>query len=61
MSELKFNIPTGAATLGLLFGIGYGMKTNKGFFVTALIGIGFGLAGLYIGNRIDDFKENALT
>lgn len=39
-------------TVGLLGGIFYAMKKNKGLGMTALFGIGLGLAGMFIGTHI---------
>ena len=44
-------------SVGVLGGIVYGMKKNKGFGVTALFVIGFGVAGIFIGNSVSKFYE----
>lgn len=40
------------ATIGLIGGILLAMKQNKGIGVTAVYGLGLGLAGMFIGNQI---------
>ena len=44
-------------SLGVLGGIVYSMKKNKGFGTTALYVIGFGIAGILIGNSVSKFYE----
>lgn len=44
-------------SVGVLSGIVYAMKKNKGFGSTALYVIGFGVAGIFIGNSISKFYE----
>jgi len=44
-------------SVGVLSGIIYSMKKNKGFGATALYVIGFGIAGIFIGNSVSKFYE----
>lgn len=44
-------------SVGVLSGIVYAMKKNKGFGATALYVIGFGIAGIFIGNSVSKFYE----
>jgi len=44
-------------SLGVLGGIVYSMKKNKNFGATALYVIGFGIAGIFIGNSVSKFYE----
>ena len=50
MTENK--IANSAATIAMLGGIFYAMKNKKGLGVTLVYGIGFGLAGMFIGNQV---------
>jgi hypothetical protein len=50
MDKIKY--ANAFATIGLVGGILYAMKKNKGLGLTALYGIGLGLAGMFIGNQI---------
>jgi len=44
-------------SFGVLGGIFYSMKKNKNFGATALYVIGFGVAGILIGNSVSKFYE----
>lgn len=44
-------------SLGVLGGIVYSMRKNKNFGATALYIIGFGVAGILIGNSVSKFYE----
>jgi hypothetical protein len=55
MNNSKFGNTLGA--VGVLGGIFYAMKKNKGTGATALYALGFGIAGLFIGNAITKFYE----
>jgi len=44
-------------TAGLVAGIIYGMKSNKGFVQTALFTTGFAIAGVLIGNSLTKYYE----
>jgi len=44
-------------SVGVLGGIVYGVKKNKSFGATALYVIGFGVAGIFIGNSLSKFYE----
>jgi hypothetical protein len=44
-------------TIGVLGGIFYAMKNNKGLGATSLYAIGFGVLGVIIGNSITKFYE----
>lgn len=46
-----------AGTIGLIGGIMFAMKKNKGMGATALYALGFGAAGLLLGNAISKFYE----
>jgi hypothetical protein len=46
-----------AGTIGLLGGIMYAMKKNKGLGATSLYALGFGIGGLLLGNAITKFYE----
>jgi xanthosine utilization system XapX-like protein len=43
---------------GLLFGLFYAMKKNKGLAITSVYALGFGLVGMVVGNQISKFYEN---
>jgi hypothetical protein len=45
------------SSVGVLGGIVYGMKKNKSFGATALYVIGFGVAGIFIGNSLSKLYE----
>ena len=55
LNNSKFGNTLGA--VGVLGGIFYAMKKNKGTGATALYALGFGIAGLFIGNAITKFYE----
>jgi hypothetical protein len=55
MKNSKFGNTLG--TFGALGGIFYAMKGNKNLGVTALYAVGFGFAGLLLGNSITKFYE----
>jgi xanthosine utilization system XapX-like protein len=44
-------------SVGVLGGIVYSMKKNKGFGATAFYVIAFGVAGILIGNSVTKFYE----
>ena len=44
-------------TAGLITGLIYGVRRNKGFGETALLTTVFGVAGVLIGNQITKFYE----
>ena len=46
------NLSNAIGTISLIGGILYAMKKNQGIGMTALYGLGFGLAGMFIGNQI---------
>ena len=46
------NLGTTLGTAGVLGGIFYAIKQNKSFGVLALYAVGFGLAGMFIGNTL---------
>ena len=43
------------STVGVLSGIFYAMKNNKGLTQTAVYAVGFGIGGLLLGNSINKF------
>lgn len=45
-------------TIGLLGGLIYGMKNNKGIGTTTLYGVGFGILGMIVGNSITKFYQD---
>ena len=47
------------SSVGVLGGIVYGMKKNKSFGATALYVIGFGVAGIFVGNSLSKFYEQS--
>jgi len=55
MKNSKFGNVLGTA--GVLGGIFFAMKNNKKLGATAIYALGFGIAGILIGNSITKFYE----
>jgi xanthosine utilization system XapX-like protein len=55
MNNSKFGNVLGTA--GVLSGIFFAMKNNKSIGATAFYALGFGIAGILIGNSITKFYE----
>jgi hypothetical protein len=54
----KTQIGSTLGTIGIVGGMFYAMKNNKGFMGYATFGLLFGLGGLLIGNALEKFYEN---
>lgn len=44
-------------SVGLIVGVGYGLKSQKPIGTTVLFALGFGLLGKIVGNQISKFYE----
>jgi hypothetical protein len=45
-------------TIGLLGGLMYGIKKDKGISITTLYGIGFGILGALVGNTLSKLQKD---
>jgi F0F1-type ATP synthase assembly protein I len=54
----KNKIVNTTITIGLLSGLMYGIKQDKGIATTTLYGIGFGILGMIVGNSISKFYKD---
>ena len=56
---MKDNKVTNAfITIGLLGGLMYGIKKDKGIAITTLYGVGFGIVGMLVGNTLSKFYKD---
>lgn len=56
---MKDNKVTNAfITIGLLGGLIYGMKKDKGIAMTTLYGLGLGVVGMLVGNTLSKFNKD---
>ena len=53
----KSKLGSALGSFGVLAGILYGVKNQKNIGLTTLYALGFGLAGIIVGNSITKFYE----
>ena len=57
MKSSQIKLSTVLTTIGVAYGLFYSVKHNKSLAMTSLFVLGFGLAGVLIGSKIEKVKS----